>query len=580
MSIKDLEEQVKRVNDLGRKELLNCGLHIPENPSTFDLMKAIRQIELKKVTRSLKEGLGKSFSVDENSTPYYFLNRIGGLSVNDVSDNLAIKFESKTEGGVEIKVDENGEITLNGTSTSFIRYTLPVHIIVGGSDPSLLDLTLRIHNPTVVGDDYGNSVSVMALDSAGSGVLIRATAITVNAEKTLKGSLDSHIGEIAQIQIYIPKGITLNDFKMFITLTRGNGYKGKEAYRFARALNPLKRIVAIGENNISPYAEKIVKSGITYTPTEDGKMIFNGTAEETVSVFREKTDIERGVYSISVNNAIAIGDSKENSPSLNIYGESGLLFEGVLDEVNKTFNAIEFIEKITSYEIVVPENAVLQDFTISLMMNRGENAIGFKKFKKNVYVLPTELSSFLQGFGGGLNENYNNYIDFSKKSYVQRTERLVLDGSENWLIDTERTTTKMIALKLSLPNIAAVPWSYASNFLNSGTQEQYLNEEVRMLGGTQNEIVIKLYKSDLGFKITSDYSTASEKFKNILAMHYGQNRPIVVEYALPEAIETDISRYLPFFNDIETMEGGSVKFETEYDAEIPYSLIYNFKEQE
>ena len=177
--------------------------------------------------------------------------------------------------------------------------------------------------------------------------------------------------------------------------------------------------------------------------------------------------------------------------------------------------------------------------------------------------LPEAVQS-LEGYGLGVNSEYFNYIDYSRKVFVQRVKEIVFDGTEYW---KDEYTGENTFYRVELP-------------LNSISQRigicnLYNFDSVGSITTMQGWFIV--YDAFPNrFRVRPDLSLYPDvaSWKAHLAELYASGNPLTFVYALTDPIETDISAYLTEDNLIEVEGGGSITAVNEYELATPSKIQF------
>ena len=194
--------------------------------------------------------------------------------------------------------------------------------------------------------------------------------------------------------------------------------------------------------------------------------------------------------------------------------------------------------------------------TISNLMVTRTPRTEYIPYNPSIFAIPEAIQA-LDGYGGGI-EGYPNYIDFERKVFVQNTYRKVFDGTETWAYNSTYHCVlgllpyncgENTRLVISNTNIPCVMEGKSAKRVQYGTSSN----------GIEN----------YGF-------TTVDEWKAHLAELYASGNPLVVEYALAEPIETDISEYLTD-EFIEVEGGGTITAVNEFEYDAPSTINYIYE---
>jgi hypothetical protein len=151
---------------------------------------------------------------------------------------------------------------------------------------------------------------------------------------------------------------------------------------------------------------------------------------------------------------------------------------------------------------------------------------------------------------------------------------MVFDGTENWILGTDVATNNSAKSRFKI-NLTNKPLYINANTISKLVATHYET-------GTSNETYLgsrKCIANNAGAFLIYDYALLSTEeplsaFKVHLAELYANGKPLIIEYALAEPIETDISTYLGNDNFIAVEGGGSIKAVNEYEYDAPSTINY------
>lgn len=202
-----------------------------------------------------------------------------------------------------------------------------------------------------------------------------------------------------------------------------------------------------------------------------------------------------------------------------------------------------------------------------VMVNYGTTAAPYKPYRADAvdtFAIANEIKA-LDGYGKGVNADYYNYIDFERKVFVQNTFRKVFDGTENF--------TKVGTAEWTW-NLDATAKFYGQSSVNIILCNQFTPK----YSNTNGAVYFGGSASQGGNRVIfydEQYATV-EEWKAHLAELYASGNPLIVEYALAEPREIDISAYLTDDNFIKVEGGGTIKAVNELKLELdaPTTISY------
>ena len=341
-----------------------------------------------------------------------------------------------------------------------------------------------------------------------------------------------------------------------------------------------------------PYDDGTSKTqnGLTFTVREDGAVVINGT-QSGVASFNFKINnfvLEAGTYTLS--------GAPENAGNarLSIKDNTGVV---VLAQTNGaksgTFTLTERMACSYLQIYVVSGTQTFDSVVFYPMLNIGTTAKPFSKWfaglrdakvtainvfnehddisnpdeARYTFAIPEAVQG-VGGYGRGVNSIIYNYIDFERKMFVKKTKRIVFDGTEDWQL-YDASGKYRLTVALNEKGVA----------LNNNTASLCVCNLYDAISNGQTYSAKKgvSVATDRIFVYDDNYQTVAS-WKAYLAELYANGNPLVVEYALAEPIETDLSEYLSDDSFIEVEGGGSIIFENEHKHAVPSEITYMLKE--
>ncbi len=179
--------------------------------------------------------------------------------------------EGLTKGGVEITVNSDGTIVINGTSTEAIYYTLNSNIgtILKDSENYALSKNIADGNLGLVASIYDNNTWVSELALYGG-----LTRIFKKSDIKVKWTR-------IPLMLVIKPGTSFTN-----TVIKPQLERGTVATEYTPYVDPTSVTLTQRGKNLIPYSRKgRSDNGITYTVNDDGSVTANGTAKNTVSQY-------------------------------------------------------------------------------------------------------------------------------------------------------------------------------------------------------------------------------------------------------------------------------------------------------
>lgn len=191
-----------------------------------------------------------------------------------------------------------------------------------------------------------------------------------------------------------------------------------------------------------------------------------------------------------------------------------------------------------------------------VMLNEGSTALPYTPYMESTLLVPEAVQA-IDGYGWGINANCYNYVDWEKKQFVKRVEKVDL-GTLNWRYDAGQKR-----FYASVPNLASVD-TRADNILSS----KFSTDLNATVGDDWKGFS---YLSSV-YVYTTEYTDAAT-FKAAMA-------GVMLYYELAEPIITNISDLLPEDNFIEVEGNGSITAVNEYGYDVPSEIVFNIKNNE
>ena len=322
-----------------------------------------------------------------------------------------------------------------------------------------------------------------------------------------------------------------------------------------RIFTPNTMILGIAPNNYyNPNKTMVVKK------TQDSITFTNSSGYSLGFAFDLKPNTQYTVSCVSSIANLQIGVGRYNADGTFNSQKTALNTYYTFTTTQSGKTVIVFMDRDAG-------NGATTEITISNVMLTEGTSRTYKPYRAeavDTFPISAELRAFLddKGYGRGV-EGYPNYIDFERKVFVQRSYRIVFDGTEPW----EANGTKDDAdyyNKIIFGRINAPAGVYHGNsVVEQGISNYYDiisgdNVFIRNRGVALMDDRINIYDPSYN---TSDVSL----WKTHLADLYARGNPLVAVYVLGEPIEIDISAYLTDEGII--VEGGG--------AIIPVNPEYN-----
>ena len=210
-------------------------------------------------------------------------------------------------------------------------------------------------------------------------------------------------------------------------------------------------------------------------------------------------------------------------------------------------------------ELKASTNDISTVFT-DVKVELGTIATPYTPYFKRIFEIPEAVQA-LGGYGWGVNESIYNYIDYEKKQFVKRVEKVVFDGSADENITIGMLGTEFTLFKFGISGA----YNYSPAIINQDVPYK--------VSFNANDAHFYVNEGEVLFVLSNSIATDVATLKTYLA-----SNPIEVIYELAEPIVTDISDILPLDNYIEVEGGGSVTMVNEHEYAVPSAITYQIKE--
>ena len=318
-----------------------------------------------------------------------------------------------------------------------------------------------------------------------------------------------------------------------------------------------------------PYWEGIREAKVTAIKSV-GANLFDLNKIEKISL--EKITIIDNEVHIAAGSVIYGFDCKVNSNLLEIgktyyfganvsrpekYGYSIKYKDGerIPNILNKAFTITKKVDKIDfyiGYGVAYDTETVISDIQII----KGTTAQPYTPYVEHTLPIPEAVQA-IHGYGWGVNESANNYIDFEKQQFVQSVEKIDL-GSLTW---SKITGSESTTFQTPIENIKPV---YEGDFA-SCVCEKYDTLPYYAL----------YYSGDSGIAVdyNGNLAVLDSAYSDVTSFKEAMNG-VFAYIELAEPIITDISDLLSSDNFIEVEGGGVIAFENEHKTSVPNNTAY------
>lgn len=231
------------------------------------------------------------------------------------------------------------------------------------------------------------------------------------------------------------------------------------------------------------------------------------------------------------------------------------------DALIGTFFSFDFT---ASNPLVLPSNAAYirsrdNDFGLLATLYLGyDSNTTYRPHVKRTLPIPETVQA-IHGYGWGVSESANNYIDFEKQQFVQSVEKIDL-GSLTWS-NMGGYGSPVFRTPTPIENIKPV----SNGDFASCVCEKYDTLPYNAL----------YYSGDSGIAVDSNGNLAvlDSAYSDVTSFKEAMNG-VFAYIELAEPIITDISDLLSPDNFIEVEGGGVIAFENEYEFAVPSEVEY------
>jgi hypothetical protein len=326
------------------------------------------------------------------------------------------------------------------------------------------------------------------------------------------------------------------------------------------------------------------RNGITFTDNGNETITVSGTSTGSAEFIVKRISLEAGTYTYNVGSNLKTGiiawvqysHKETNAWAKNVkmcsYNSLSATFAITAEEAE--------LYNVTLTLYVETTGVTFDNVVFYPMLNYGTEAAPFKPYKGDALgtlAIPEAVQS-LEGYGRGVNETYRNSIEWrdGRCYFIKRTARKIFDGTEMWG--------------------AYAPEGWAENNAN-GKYCYYVTFDESKRVGFQTSVCNMFNNADCAWDETttkcvvgnySDHSRLTNcyfvtthptiaEWRAHLAELYASGNPLVIEYALAEPIETDITDILKDSNIIKVEGGGTITAHNEYENGAPSTIKYTAK---
>ena len=522
----DLKDTLENVIAGKNLETANNKVNlVNENSTDTQYPSAKCTYEIKNNLDRLKDNV---LEVGEASNTYIHvedssLNELKELEVEGVCEQetttgknlLPNKIQSKTVNGITCTNNNDGTITLNGTTTAK-TYLTP-------SSKDFISLSLD-GNYTFSANTYNNISYALYHGSA------ELFFWNTTSDKTFSatGSFDN-----VRPQINIESGITLNNVIVKFQLEKGSTATEYEPYTGQARPSPdypqeIKTITAnlkltsCNKNLTLINFSSEIKGGVTFTHNDDGSITLNGTASSSFE-FVLANKLPSGTYAHSINNIRkGMYVSFDNSAD-NILNGSAQKKQAIF-KLNK--------EKIYSkYFIWIDKDTIFNNDTFYIQLERNSTATSFEQHLQSQITANLPEGEFI----GKLNDTYKDtlkvvYKEDGKHHLVLNKiiSKTVLNGTQPISYSKVINDDKFVAQFNIGTAIKSSSTMISDKFIYMSNGWASNSENISTGGSNNNLLQMKILQSRLE-------EISSNGLTNWLSIH-----PVEVYYVLNTPYEIDL----------------------------------------
>jgi len=497
-----------------------------------EIKTAIRQaqehgyFDIKSVTN---DDVAYTKDVPETSALYAEVYKVGGMT-RKCTNVLKCSNKTQTFSGVTVTIDSSGLVTLKGTATAgggrtqdvWPRITLEAGTYYFNSNHS-------IKNNTYV----TNAANSNDFEYPGSFTISTKTTFIVGCN--------------------VNSGVTYNE-SFYIWMNEGEA-KPYEPYFEGLRDAKVTEIKSSGANLIP------ASKGYTFTTLADGSNKFT-------TLF---SDIFLKVGKVTISFDITQGDTNtRNTALLKAPDQSVLYFNPQPNVCNDAGHYSFTVNVVTEglYKLEWWQNGITKSQTVSnIMLNEGSTALPYSPYTEHTLEIPETVQN-LEGYGLGVpNTEYYNYVDFEKKQFVRKVDRVVLTGNEDIGKNESSSSDYMYFVR-----------ALKRDPLNNRTISNLLDPVSAYPSGTQKGMAAySQYKCiffNFGKDITDRYGNNVAGVKTYIKKLYDNGTPFEITYSVAEEV-VDISNLLVCDGIIDTEEYGSLTFVNEHEYAVPSTVEFH-----
>lgn len=521
-----------------KKDISVVAINITQAGITFDNFVIYPQLEIGSKATEFEPYVGKQPSPNPN-----YPQKIENIS--GVENLLEINCDNQNEKGIELINNNDGSVTLNGTSTaksgairliknntSFSVKNLPSEVKFSLSEP----LPSGVELAMAYGDENGSWVKNI--------VILKDNDIS----KSVKLDIPNNAKYI-RFNFTIESGIVLNNITFRPLLEKGN----KQHYFVPNGSNYLQ--LENKSKNILPHS---LSQGSWNTTSTNTRVANYSNILIKPGTYTFSTDIDLTNY------VVWVGTSTQKFPHLN------------WNEVNeiKSWSAIKkitFTIEKESYFLVMyrkkDDSTITPDEikNIKQQLEIGPEATEFEPYQKKIINIDLKGNNLCSNKDKTIKDEL--VIENGKAKINKKFDEYIFTGNEIFSFADSNTRIKIDSNLLpQLANVYIPQPKTSSNRTPSFCTHYILSSQDNIVKGS-NKFAFSQWSNQKFIYFPADYSTI-EEFKAKLKSLYDSGNPVKVQYQLAEPKVIDLGEI-----DFELLEGNST-LNLEEDLKSNMSIKY------
>lgn len=467
-------------------------------------------------------------------------------NISGVENLLEINCDNQNEKGIELINNNDGSVTLNGTSTaksgairliknntSFSVKNLPSEVTFSLSEP----LPSGVELAMAYGDENGSWVKNI--------VILKDNDIS----KSVKLDIPNNAKYI-RFNFTIESGIVLNNITFRPLLEKGNN----QHYFVPNGSNYLQLENHSTNFLIYPYIFKstYTYNGITYVPNNDGSITINGTATSNSWVFLSN-DTQDWYLDGSETYEFTVLDKNEASVNGIIpqywslkngqhKGQNGKLTLNYSEDNTTDWNFVIFVYKGTT----------VSNVTVYPMIRKANiQDTKYEPYKSEFMLIDLKENELCSDKEQTLKDEL--VIENGRAKIYKKIKEVVLTGNENIVSDSKTSNYYRYKIGTNLGTFLNYPTTLCTHFIYN----------LSYAADAPHFYILKTGE----MLFFSDKSTLDE-FKNWLKVQYDAGTPVIIQYELAEPEVIELGKV-----DFDLIENSTLTCEEESDMQIDYLTI-------